>query len=205
MKFIKKIPTADQSLKKQLLSYGWTIVKEPSNIWKSILVSIPLMFFSISIYLMLIFNINQIIYKYFDIQSGLFLTLRNINIFSIPLLLEVYIFTIAHELIHLLFIPNALKSDNVYLGITPFYGFVYTSEQISKYRFLISSIMPFFILSIILPVLLNFFGFLTINTCLLCLLNALGSSVDLLNIILICIQVPNKSMLINNGFETYYK
>lgn len=103
MKFIKKIPITDQSIKKQLLFDGWTKVKEPSSLWQYILISIPLMLCSIFIYLMLIFNINQSIYKYFDIQSGLFLTLRNINIFSIPFLLEVYIFTIAHELIHYLF------------------------------------------------------------------------------------------------------
>ena len=205
MKFIKKIPITDQSIKKQLVFDGWTKVKEPSSLWQYILISIPLMLCSIFIYLILIFNINQSIYKYFDIQGGLWLTLRNINMFSLLFLLEVYIFTLAHELIHLLFIPNALKSDKICLGITPFYGFVYTSEQILKYKFLISSIMPFFILSIILPVLLNFLGFLTINACLLCLLNAFGSSVDLLNIVLICMQVPNKSMLINNGFETYYK
>jgi hypothetical protein len=39
----------------------------------------------------------------------------------------------------------------------------------------------------------------------LVIFNAMASSVDILNLILIMFQVPPKSFIINNGFETYYR
>ncbi|MDI2882308.1 metalloprotease family protein [Clostridioides difficile] len=74
----------------------------------------------------------------------------------------------------------------------------------SKCRFLIVSIMPFVLLSIILSILLNILGVISEYTILLCLINALGSCVDLLNICLISIQVPSKYYIKINRFETYF-
>lgn len=41
--------------------------------------------------------------------------------------------------------------------------------------------------------------------CLLCVINAYGSCVDLLNIVLISVQVPKDSYIKMNGAETYYR
>jgi len=47
-------------------------------------------------------------------------------------------------------------------------------------------------------------GWLNLYTIILCLINALGSSVDFMNVFNIITQVPNKSLLVLNGMETYH-
>lgn len=101
---------------------------------------------------------------------------------------------------HAIFISNFLKSENTYFGIRLWAGFVYTTEKLGKNRFLLISIAPFVILPIILgllDLLIGVIGFLI-------LLNAIASSVDMLNTSLILVQVSNGSMIVNNGVETYY-
>ena len=65
--------------------------------------------------------------------------------------------------------------------------------------------MPFSLLSLILPFILNILGWLNGYTILRCLINAGGSCVDCLNMCLVAIQVPRGSYIVNNGFETYFK
>ena len=85
------------------------------------------------------------------------------------------------------------------------FAFVYTEEKIKKSRFIIISVMPYLILSFISPIVLSSLGVLNGFLCFLCLLNAGGSCVDLLNIILISKQAPNDSYILSNGHNTYYK
>ncbi|CEO26178.1 DUF3267 domain-containing protein [Paraclostridium sordellii] len=204
MKYTKYLPKTDKNLSNQLLTDGWKKIKEPSNLTLATLISIPFMLFCSIIFLGLIFYINPDFKNFFKFSDSISFTIQ-INLKTLLFLVGIYLFTLLHELIHAVFIPNALKSDNVYFGVRLLYGFVYTNEKISKFRFIIVSIMPFIILSIIFPILLNTFGLLNNYILFLCLLNALGSSVDFLNIFLILTQVPNKSYLIINGFETYFK
>ncbi|MDU2688942.1 MAG: DUF3267 domain-containing protein [Paeniclostridium sordellii] len=204
MKYTKYLPKTDKNLSNQLLTDGWKKLKEPSNLTLSTLMSIPFMLFCSIIFLGLIFYINPDFKNFFKFSDSISFTIK-INLKTLLFLVGIYSFTLLHELIHAIFIPNALKSDKVYFGVRLLYGFVYTNEKISKLRFVIVSIMPFIILSIIFPILLNTFGLLNNYILFLCLLNALGSSVDFLNIFLILTQVPNKSYLIINGFETYFK
>lgn len=204
MKYTKYLPKTDKNLSNQLLTDGWKKIKEPSNLTLATLISIPFMIFCSIIFLGLIFYINPDYKNFFKISDCISFTIQ-INLKTFLFLVGIYLFTLLHELIHAIFIPNALKSDKVYFGVRLLYGFVYTNEKISKFRFVIVSIMPFIILSIIFPILLNTFGLLNKYTLFLCLLNALGSSVDFLNIFLILTQVPNKSYLRINGFETYFK
>lgn len=204
MKYTKQLPKTDENLSNQLLIDGWKKLKEPSNLTLATLLSIPFMLFCSIIFLSLIFYINPDFKNLFRISDSIRFTIQ-INLKTLLFLAGIYLFTLLHELIHAIFIPNALKSDKVYFGVRLLYGFVYTTEKISKFRFIIVSIMPFIILSIIFPILLNTFGLLNNYILFLCLLNALGSSVDFLNIFLILTQVPNKSYLIINGFETYFK
>lgn len=204
MKYTKYLPKTDKNLSNQLLTDGWKKLKEPSNLTLATLISIPFMLFCSIIFLGLIFYINPDYKNFFKFNDSISFTIK-INLKTFLFLVGIYSFTLLHELIHAVFIPNALKSDKVYFGVRLLYGFVYTNEKISKFSFIIVSIMPFIILSIIFPILLNTFGLLNNYILFLCLLNALGSSVDFLNIFLILTQVPNKSYLITNGFETYFK
>lgn len=204
MKYTKYLPKTDENLSNKLLTDGWKKIKEPSNLTLATLMSIPFMLFCSIIFLGLIFYINPDYKNLFKFSDSISFTIQ-LNLKTLLFLAGIYLFTLLHELIHAIFIPNALKSDKIYFDVRLLYGFVYTTEKISKFRFIIVSIMPFIILSIIFPILLNAFGLLNNYILFLCLLNALGSSVDFLNIFLILTQVPNKSYLIINGFETYFK
>lgn len=109
-----------------------------------------------------------------------------------------------HELIHAAFIPNITKSDKTFWGLNGLFGFVFTTEPINKGRFLIISCMPFLLLSFCALPIAYLCGFLNTYTFLLFFINAAGSCVDFLNIILIIFQVKGNRAIINNGFETYY-
>lgn len=204
MKYTKHLPKTDKNLSNQLLIDGWKKIKEPSNLTLATLLSIPFMLFCSIVFSKLIFYINPESKNFFKITNCISFTIQ-LNLKTLIFLAGIYLFTLLHELIHAIFISNALKSDKVYFGVRLFYGFVHTTEKISKFLFIIISIMPFILLSIVFPILLNIFGLLNKYTLFLCLLNALGSSVDFLNVFLILTQVPNKSYIITNGFETYFK
>ncbi len=110
-----------------------------------------------------------------------------------------------HEFIHLVFIPSFLVSDKTFLGITYFGGFVYSEEQISKSRYILITLAPFILLSIILPITLGVLDLLNPLAKVLILLNSLGSSVDMLTLILVLIQVPADVCFTSNGIRTYWK
>ena len=115
-----------------------------------------------------------------------------------------FILLIVHELLHAVFIPNFTSSKKTFWGITPFGGFVSTTEQLSKLQFILISISPFIGLSVLMPVLFRLVGLYNDYITFLALLNALSSSVDILNLFLIIFQVPNGSCIITNGVETYF-
>lgn len=204
MKFTNKMPTTDTVLRNKLLSQRWTKIKEPSSSFSACVISIPFALLAGFIFCSLVFYINPSLKELFKFKDELSIVI-SINANTLLFLFGIYAFALLHELIHAVFIPNAFKSNKVFIVIKSIFGFVYTTEKISKFNFLVISIMPFILLSIVLPVILNFLGLLNIYTFLLCFVNALGSCVDLLTMFLISIQVPNKSYIITNGFETYFK
>jgi hypothetical protein len=204
MKYIKKIPPADTELKNKLLSEGWTKLKEPSNLGTVILFSIPFMFINGAVSLFIAFYLYPPLQEILKIGYELSFSFT-VNFFTLIFVVVMVLFLTIHEFLHACFIPNVLKSDKTYWGFNGFAGFVYTYEKIRKGRFLIISIMPFFLLSIVLPFVLNIFGWLNGYTIFLCLINAMGSCADCLSICLVALQVPNGSYIINNGFETYFK
>lgn len=203
MKHIKNLPSTDNKISEKLIQGGWVRLKEPSSISKTILFSFPLMIINGIIAMTISF------YLYPDIKNIL-----NGDTFSISIKLDLFsllyigifiLFMIVHEFIHGVFIPNGVKSDKVYWGINGLFAFVYTTEIIKKSRYIIISIMPFILLSILLPFILKFFGLLNGFTIALCVINAMGSSVDCFNILLILKQAPKGSYIISNGTETYFK
>ena len=110
-----------------------------------------------------------------------------------------------HEFFHLILIPNFAKSEKTFAGITLFGGFVVTEEEIARTRFILITVAPFVVISIILPILLGIFGLLTTTMKFLIILNAMASSVDLLTFFLVISQVPKNATLISNGPKTYWK
>jgi len=203
MRYAKKIPPTDKNLSEQLLSSGWKKLNEPSNLIIATLLSLPFIFINGIIEIFILYNLYQPFQLL--IKNQILSFEFNINLWTLLYVLGIMIFMIIHELLHACFIPNVLSSDKTYWGINGIYGFVFTQEKIIKGRFLLISIMPFFLLSIILPFVLKTLGILNSYTVLLCLINATGSCVDILNICLVMRQVPSGANITNNGFETYFK
>ncbi|GIM27728.1 hypothetical protein CPJCM30710_03940 [Clostridium polyendosporum] len=200
MRIRNKIPKCNKEKNALLLGDGWILIKEPKNIIQSIIFSIPLMIFLgfISIYIINLFS--PITLADFGVQQHNFsMTINVVDIFII------IIFIYIHEIIHLIFVPNFLNSDNTFLGLTWFGGYAYTEEIITKERYIFIAAMPFLLISVGSILILGPIGYLTPILKFICIINAVASSVDFLNIILISIQVPNKSKIVMNGELSYYK
>ncbi len=201
MQYVKRIPPPDQDLRASLIKEGWKKIKEPPNLVANILFSVP---FMVLAGLLSFFIIDQFNPVFTDSLRNIFYT----GSFSITIRLDyilfAYLLIFLHELIHAVIIPGFRKSDKTYFGIRPWGGFVFTTEKLGKSRFLLISLAPFLVLSVFLPVVLGLLGLLNGLIAFLVLLNAVASSVDLLNAFLILIQVPGGSTVVNNGFETYY-
>ncbi|MFR0047384.1 MAG: DUF3267 domain-containing protein [Clostridium butyricum] len=204
MKYIKKIPPTDSDFSNMLISTGWKKIKEPSNLNEAILQSIPFMIINGIIFMVIAYCIYPPIEEFINSKNSISITL-NINIMTLIYIAITFLFMTIHEFIHACFIPDFLKSDKTYWGINVLFGFVCTTEKIKKSRYIIISIMPFILLSIIFPLILSTFGLLNEFILFLCLLNAMGSCIDFLNIWNILRQAPNGSYIVNNGGETYYK
>jgi len=203
MKYAKKIPEPDPNLRESLLAEGWKQIKEPQSLFWAILLSIPFMIINALICYLILYLANPtyayMVYDFLFSGSSWSFTIR------FDYIIYLYLFVVAHELIHLVFIPNFYSSDKTFIGIKPWGGFVYTTEKLSKGRFLFITAAPFVVFSILAPIILGFAGLLSGFLLFLIFLNAFSSSVDILNAALIAIQVPNGSTIVGNGFETYYR
>ena len=201
MKYVKKIPKTDLELRDALLLKGWQPIKEASNLIIAILLSIPFMVINalITYFVLSIIHLDAAasVITIINASSWEF-TIR----FDYPVYL--FLFIILHEFLHLVCIPNFYKSQKTFWGLRPWGGFVFTTEELSKSRFLIVTIVPFITLSIIMPVILGLFGLLNSFMLFLVFLNAISSSVDMLNFFTVLFQVPRDGRIINNGFESYY-
>lgn len=112
---------------------------------------------------------------------------------------------LVHELIHLLLVPKVFQSEKTWLGLTLFGGFVLTEETMTRRRYLVITLAPFVVISVIGPLVIGALGWLTPAISFLMLLNALGSSVDLLSAALIVSQVPSKARVTNRVTKTFWK
>ncbi|MFS0783442.1 DUF3267 domain-containing protein [Bacillus sp. 1P06AnD] len=201
MKISNKLPESNPSVHLELVKNNWIPMKEPKNLTSAILLSIPLMIASAFISIGIINIFSSISLSDFGIKSDAITITINLSI-----ILWLFLLLVIHELIHLILIPNFVKSEKTYVGFTLFGGFVITEEEISKSRYIIITIAPFVIISIILPLVLSSLGLLTTTTLkFLIILNAMASSVDLLNLLLIIKQVPKNAILKSNGPNTYWK
>ncbi|MBG9456193.1 hypothetical protein ABE61_19650 [Lysinibacillus sphaericus] len=200
MKILNKLPKSNPNLHVKLIKNGWISMKEPENLLSAIWLSIPLMIITSMISIGVIKTFSSISLSDFGFTpDGLSITI-NLNV-----ILWIALLLIIHELLHLIFIPNFIKSEKTSVGFTLFGAFVITEEEISKSRYIFITVAPFIILSILLPLILSVFGLLTTTLKYLVILNAMGSSVDLLNLLLIMKQVPKNATLTCNGPNTYWK
>lgn len=203
MKYTTKFPETDKELSIELSESGWKKIKEPKNLRVAIIYSVPFIILNSILFwvTMKIIN-NSFIENFFRKLSSEGRFNITINLLVIPaIIIIIYI----HELCHLILVPNFIKSEKTYLGLSLLGGFISTTEKIRRERYVLISLTPFFILSILMPILLNSMGLFNKAMLFLCLLNAMGSSVDFLNALILSIQVPRNSYIISNGFETYFK
>lgn len=194
------MPSTNEERRLQLINEKWVKLKEPKSIGTAILLSIPLMIANTLVTLMVFKLVSEVSLKNIGIQGdSISITINLFHIAGVILLL------IIHELIHLIFVPNFIKSDKTFAGITLFGGYIYSEEIITKSRYILITIAPFIAISILLPLLLGLSGHLNFFMKFIILLNAMSSSVDILNLILILKQVPTNSSLTSNGMDTYWR
>ena len=201
MRIRNRFPRVSSERNQYLLDNQWTLVKGPKGIILTILLSIPLMFLNPFITFWIIKIFDSITFEEFGISPDS----MGFSINLVYILGFILILIISHELMHLIFMPNFIKSKKTYIGITYFGGYAYSEEIVTKIRLIIIGIAPFFIISIILPIILSFFGLLTPFIKLIVLANAASSSVDILSIIFILIYVPSGASLVSNGSKDYWK
>lgn len=200
MKITFHLPKADSDIQAGLVSEQWVQLKEPKSLPVAILLSVPFMLVGGFLTLMLTRIFVPVSLEDYGFQDGGISF--NINILYI---LSIFVLLLIHELIHLSLIPSFMKSKHTGIGIHIFGGFVFSEEIMSRMRYLIVSLAPFVLISIVLPLLLGTMGYLNPLLIFLIILNALGSSVDLLNVVLVLSQVPKKAQIRNHGMNTFWK
>ena len=204
MKILNKFPKCNEEKNNLLLADGWILIKESKNIIQSIIFSIPLMIFLGLISIFIINLFSPITLNEFGIQKNSFsMTINLIDLITV--IIFIYILIYIHEIAHLIFVPNFLNSDKTFLGLSWFGGYTYTEDEITKERYILIAVIPFLLISVICVVILGSTGYLTPIMKLICIFNAIGSSVDFSNSLLVLKQVPNISKIVMNGRLSYYK
>ena len=202
MRFVKKPPKTDKALSGRLQAAGWKKIREPASIGAAIACSIPFALLLGGLCLLLIYCLNPALFDF--LHDGSFSITITLNLNTILYVLSIFVLMILHELFHAVFIPNFVKSQRTFWGINGLFGFVFTTEPIKKGRFILISVMPFVLLSVILPAALRLFSAFGSYPAFLCFINGVGSCVDFLNVCLIAFQVPGGHVIVSNGFETYH-
>ncbi len=202
MKYIRRIPQEKEAFTEELVQNGWKRLKEPS-FPGMIVIAMPInmiLMFITFLYFGLLFP-DQI---HSLNENGISIAFT-INWKLIAPVAGIVIYTFLHEMLHAVTIPNALHSDKTFWGMNGCFGFVYSEEKIKKGRYLLVSVMPLIILSFAVPLVFRIFHFYHWYLLLLCIMNAGGACVDILNMILIAKQVPAKGTIICNGKKTLFQ
>jgi hypothetical protein len=200
MKIVSKIPATNPQRHEKLVGYGWMPLKEPQSLMAAMAASIPLAVLNLVLTIGIFWLFQPFRMEDFGFRTDGF----SISI-SLPAIIGLLLLVAIHEMLHLVMVPNFVSSNRTYAGITYWGGFVYTEEEIPRSRYLLITMMPFVIISMLLPLVLGSAGLLTNTAMALILLNSMASSVDMLTMILIATQAPAGSRLTNNGTRTYWK
>ncbi|WP_345239510.1 DUF3267 domain-containing protein [Pontibacillus salipaludis] len=202
MRYAKKVPEWCPDIHESLIEKGWIPLKEPKSLKKAILYSIPFMIVGGGGAVLSLSISWEVTIEQFGIDSetgAISFTINLLTIFGFLFML------LLHELLHLIFIPRFITSTSTYIGLTFYGGFVTTEEEISKGRYILVTLAPYLLLSIIGPVVLGIVGWMPAIVAGFIFLNGVASSVDLFNFLLISTQVPNGARLKSNGPFTYWK
>ena len=202
MKFTRKLPSENKDRSSKMQADGWKRLKEPPNIGMAILSSLPISVILMILTFLWLMRISTSLRE--QLQPNFRVTLQ-FDLFTILYFGMMLIFLLVHELIHAIFIPNFFRSQKTFWGMNGLFGFVYTEEPITKSRFMVISVMPLLILSFLLLLVMELLGFLNNFIMFLCILNAGGACVDILNLILISVQVHKGGSIVGNGNITLYK
>lgn len=208
MRYVYTLPKPSTTFRDHLLQTGWKKIKEPTNIFVTTLISIPILLILFVVEILYLNLLESALTKSlitFFTNNNTFSISFTINIASLSILIFCWMFMVLHELLHMAFIPNVLTSDKTKWGINMLFAFVVSEEQFSKNRFFLISIFPLIVLSILFPLLLDLFGLLNQYTMTLALINAAGSCVDVLGICIVGMRVPKNGIIVSNVTETYYK
>lgn len=201
MKYISKIPEGDINLKEEMINKGWKMLKEPKNLLIATLISLPISILNIYLCILFMKWINK------DLVTVTNSIIHGGSIsFTIKFryIIYIYLYILLHEIVHLIFIPNFTKSKSTFISVKLWGGFVYTEETIKKSRYLVITILPFIMLSFVLPFIMTLMGFDPIIILTLSIINSAGSSVDVLSFILLLLQIPKNGVIKNNGMSTFY-
>jgi len=200
LKLLFGLPKPDPEREEAFIQEQWKRVKEPKTMLATILLSIPMMAVAGVVTWLLIGLFRPM--RLSDYGFGAESITLQINPIHLVWLLALLL---VHELIHLLLVPKVFQSEKTWLGLTLFGGFVLTEETMTRRRYLVITLAPFVVISVIGPLVIGALGWLTPAISFLMLLNALGSSVDLLSAALIVSQVPSKARVTNRVTKTFWK
>ena len=180
---------------------NWVQLKEPGNILSAIVASLPLMGLNLVLTIAVFAVVQQpvTLADFGIVQDGFQISI------DLQIIAGFLILLIFHELLHLILVPDFILSEKTYAGITPLGGFVYSEEEIPRSRYLLITIVPFLVISVILPLVLGTLDILSQPVKVLILLNSMASSVDVLTFILVLTQVPGGSYITSNSTKTYWK
>jgi hypothetical protein len=190
MKLVVGKPPENQQFQPQ--REGWIPLKEPKNIWVLQLLAIP-----ISILLVLLITFIAAVMNLFN---TIVIDLRFLVAFALIIPI--------HEILHAAVFPERLSSKRVMLGFWPkaFVFFAHYDGEVTRNRFIVVLVTPFFVLSVLPLMLLKLFGIQNQDFVFLCCaINAFCSSGDLLGVCLILFQVPRKAKMRNQSFHSYWK
>ncbi|WP_124067232.1 DUF3267 domain-containing protein [Clostridium sp. E02] len=204
MKFIKKIPPEDLDISKELEDTGWLRLKEPKSSLLAILLSLPISFVLMFVNVLWCYLLSPSFQDFLSNSNELSVEIT-FGLNSILYLFGMVFCLFLHEMIHAALIPGVIKSSCTYWGLNGLFGFVYTEEVISRNRFFLISIIPLLVLSFLVPLIIYAAGSMTGYLIFLSVFNAGGACVDVLNILLVNHQVPQKASVRSNGNATFYK
>ncbi len=201
MKYVKSMPKADTGQTEKLKKDGWKKLKEPRTVLRASLLSLPLSILLGGITIGYAVWLKPELLDIF-MQDTIVLSFDLKFILMVPLY---FVYMFIHEMLHAVCTPNVLKSDKTVWGLNGLFGFVVTEEKMSRKRFMLVSVMPFLVLSLVSLTVCRFLNVLNGYVLVFSVLNAMGSCVDFFNLLLIMVQVGRRQQIVNVGMETYFK
>jgi len=188
MRIILGLPRKEKLRENELLKVGWKKTEILSDMTMLIIQSVPLMALG-ALIPFVIFN-----------SFGEFV----VSVTNVELVVAVIIGLILHESLHLLGIPKLTKAKNLTLGIYSGGTYSYFDEVMTKTRYLTITCIPFFFLSVIMPLYAAMAQYYSSILFVVALFNGVTSALDFHTFFKVLIKVPRKSNITTNGMEIFF-